>query len=79
MKYPTNRTIIYTIVRTQSEIINDRHDGWLTNWVNPVVLDSFRTLERAEEVVGQFEQQFKEAGVEDFYMFEIQTSSFYDE
>jgi len=76
MKYPTNRTIIYTIVRTEHGEEFDTYQRVLS--YNPVVLDSFRTLERAEEVVGQFEQQFKEAGV-DGYMFEVQTSSFYDE
>lgn len=78
MTYPKNRKIIYTIVRTQEEIIDDRHDGHITNWINPVILDSFRTLERAEEVKGQYLQQYKEANI-NFFILDIQTSSYYDE
>jgi hypothetical protein len=71
MKYPNNRTLLYTIVRTQI--------GGYGEELAPVVLDSFRTLQRAEEVVGQHEQTFIDNDLEGMYKFTIQTSSFYNE
>lgn len=43
------------------------------------LLDSFRTLERAEEVKGVYEQQLAEKDLFPMYFFEIQTSTYYDE
>jgi len=68
VKYPTNRGIVYTVIRTEAMENSD-----------PVVLDSFRTYERAEERLGQYEQQFKEASILNLFTFQIQTSSYYDE
>ncbi len=56
--------IIYVVVRTF-----DFHA--------PVVLDSFRSLEEAENKAGEFEQTFKDHRIEGF-SFQVQTSAYYD-
>jgi hypothetical protein len=59
MKHPKNRTTIYVIIRLA--------------YNNPVILDSFRTYERAEEVLGIYQKDKPE------YEYEIMASTYYNE
>lgn len=70
MSYPKNRTIVYIIVRTQ---IGVDEEG-----IRPVLLDSFRTYEQADNRKGAYEQQFIDNDLEGMYTFSIQTSMYYD-
>lgn len=66
-----HRALNYTIIRVV------RMNEWRV--CDPAILDSFRTLERAEEVKGIYEQQMKENGLEGQFEFHIQTHTWYDE
>ena len=64
-----HRGTIFVVIREQRH-----HDE---NKV--LVMDSLRTLERAEEMVGVYEQQAMEKYGYNFYTFSIQASCYYDE
>lgn len=65
MKRPKNRTTIYVVTRE----IWDSYEQVSTF----IVLDSFRTYERAEEVKGIYEKQAPG------FDYEIMASTYYDE
>ena len=65
-----------------SRPVKRRHRGTIFVVVRQeslLVMDSFRTLERAEEMVGVYEQQTIEKYGQNIYTFSIQTSCYYDE
>jgi predicted kinase len=60
-----HRQIIFVVLRTEIDA------GW------PVVLDSFLTLEGAENKRGEYEQVFADRNIPGF-IFEVQTSCWYE-
>lgn len=70
MRHPKHRTTIYVLTR---QFWNDLHTHSAFT-----VLDSFYTLERAEEVAEIFRKEAKESGVEDYLFFEVMASTYYD-
>jgi hypothetical protein len=73
MKKPKHRGNIYVVLRTENH-----NDPFEEGWSFEHVRDSFRTLERAEEMVGVYEQQDKEHNINN-RSYRIHVSTFYDE
>lgn len=69
MKKLKHRANIYVIIRT----VDDSYAGLIIQ-----AMDSFRTFERAEEMVGVYEQQDLERG-ETNRDYRIDISTYYDE
>lgn len=72
IKLPKHRTQIYVVVR---------EDRWrYEEGISTTVIDSFRSLERAEEVAAGYEQDMKDRQVgSDSVVFKVVTSTYYDE
>lgn len=70
MRHPKHRTTIYVVVRYYYDTYEEIETVTL--------LDSFRSLERAEEVKGNYEQEARDRGLWSALHFEVMASTYYD-
>lgn len=71
-KTPQHRVALFIVVRTQYE-----EDSQL--FIKPLVLGAYLSIDRAEEIKGKYEQEMRDRGLYDFFEFEVQAATYYDE
>jgi hypothetical protein len=71
VKYPKHRTTIYTVTRSSWDSY-EQVDTF-------TIIDSFRTLERAEEVCGAFQKEAIDRGLGAMLKYETMASTYYNE
>lgn len=72
---PKNRQTLFAVVRTQFE--ETGHGTY--ERLNPVLCGVYHSMDRAEEIQGKHEQEMKDKGFDEFFYFEVQTVTYYDE
>lgn len=70
---PKHRSTVFAVVRTQ---YSDHEGG---GFVTPVTIGVYATATRADEIKGRYEQEMKDKGLFDYFEFEVQASTYYDE
>lgn len=68
-----HRGTLFVVVRTAW------NDPFTKEMKGVTALGAYLSLERAEEVQGKYEQEMIDRGLGDFFEFEVQTVTYYDE
>jgi len=77
-----NRDTLFVVVRTEWPEFIDNHLTFLKGtppFIKPTSLGAYASLERAEEVQGKYEQEMIDRGLGEFFNFEVQTVTYYEE